>query len=71
MPTKKLTDKERILNFAFTASTEELYDAICVLKAAHAAKSGGKGQPKPVASRARTRPAKGTDASGGPVGENN
>lgn len=57
MPTKKLTDKERILNFAFTATTEELYDAICVLKAAHAAKAGGKGQPRPVKPAAPRRPA--------------
>lgn len=53
---KKLTDKERILNFAFTATTEELYDAICVLKAAHAAKAGGKGAPRPVKPAATRRP---------------
>lgn len=45
---KALSDKDRILAFAFRATTEELSDAIAVLKAAHAAKVGGKGAPRPV-----------------------
>lgn len=45
---KKLTDKDRLLAFAFRASTEELYDAISLLKAAHAAKVDGRGTPRPV-----------------------
>jgi citrate lyase beta subunit len=53
---KKLTDKDRILAFAFRATTEDLVDAIAVLKAAHAAKVSGAGLPKPVAAtKKRTR----------------
>lgn len=49
---KKLSDKDRLLAFAFRASTEELVDAIALLKAAHSAKAGGKGTPRPVVRKA-------------------
>jgi citrate lyase beta subunit len=53
---KTLTDKDRLLNFAFRATTEELVDAISVLKAAHAAKVGG-AAPRRTASKRAARPA--------------
>lgn len=55
---KKLTDKDRILAFAFKADAAELSDAIGVLKAALAAKTSKPraprtaSKPKPVATKA-------------------
>lgn len=37
---RKISDKDRLLSFAFTATTEQLEDAISVFKAALRAKQG-------------------------------
>lgn len=63
---KKLSDKDRILAFAFRATSEDLVDAIAVLKAAHAAKAGGKGMPRLVKPAGTRRPAPAPKAADSP-----